>query len=87
MDPRYFEVEKTGSKLFLARKTVLQLFVERKSGSLLFGAPKRYFKTLWSKENEDDFYYKSETLVRNYLEQKKWNPTIWKLKKLVHSYF
>ena len=32
----YLEEEKTGSQLFRARQTLLQLFGERESGSMLF---------------------------------------------------
>ena len=43
MDPIYLEVEKTGSQLFRARKTVLQLFVERKKWIPAISSPKKVF--------------------------------------------
>ena len=43
MDPIYLEVEKTGSQLFRARKTVLQLFGERKKWIPAISSPKKVF--------------------------------------------
>ena len=46
------------------------------------------FATLWSKEKEDDCYFKSEKLVHSYLEnEKNGSQQFLKLKKLFHSYF
>ena len=41
MDPSYLEVEKTCSQLFRARKTVLQLFGERKMWIPAIWSPKK----------------------------------------------
>ena len=43
--------------------------------------------TVWSKEKDYDIYLKSEKLVHSQQENEKIFPTIWKWKKLVHSYF
>ena len=40
MFPSYLEVEKTGSQLFRARQTLLQLFGERKNWIPAIGRPK-----------------------------------------------
>ena len=63
MFPSYLEVEKTGSQLFRALHTLLQLFGVRKSGSLLFEDQKIQFTTVRSKEKDDVIYLKSEKLV------------------------
>ena len=67
----YLEVEKTGSQLFQALQTLLQLFGERKSGSMLFGDQKMQFTTVRSKEKDDDIYLKSEKLVHSQQEHEK----------------
>ena len=61
MEPNNLKDEKPGSQLFLARKTVSQLFVERKSGFLylepkkgisqLFGTRKKRVTTISSQRN------------------------------------
>ena len=71
MFPSYLEMEKTGSQLFRARKTLLQLFGEGKSGSLLFGDQKMQFTTVRSKEKDYDIYLKSEKLVHSQQEHDK----------------
>ena len=71
MFPSYLEVEKTGSQLFRACKTLLQLFGERKIGSLLFGDQKMQFTTVRSKEKDYDIYLLSEKLVHNQQEHEK----------------
>ena len=71
MFPSYLEVHKTGSKLFRARQTLLQLFGERKSGSLLFGDQKQQFTTVRIKEKDYDIYLKSEKLFHSNQEHEK----------------
>ena len=71
MFPSYLQVEKTGSQLFRAGKTLLQLFGERKCGSLLFGDQKMQFTTVRSKEKDYDIYLKSEKLVHSQQEHEK----------------
>ena len=67
----YLEVEKTGSQLFRTLQTLLQLFGERKSGSLLFGDQKMQFITISSKEKDYDIYLKTEKLVHSQWEHEK----------------
>ena len=71
MFPSYLEEGKTGSKLFRALQTLLQLFGQRKKGSLLFGDQKMLFITVRSKEKDYDIYLKSEKLVRSQQEHEK----------------
>ena len=64
----------SGKNWFLAisnLKTLLQLFGERKSGSLLFGDQKMQFTTVRSKEKDYDIYLKSEKLVHSQQEHEK----------------
>ena len=64
----------SGKYWFLAisrLKTLLQLFGERKSGSLLFGDHKMQFTTVRSKEKDYDIYLKSEKFVYSQLEHEK----------------
>ena len=75
MFPSYLEVGKTGSQLFRARQTLLQVFAERKSGSLLFGDQKMKFTTDRSKEKDYDIYLKSEKLVHGQQEHEKMFPS------------
>ena len=63
MFPSSLQVGKNGSQLFRARQTLLQLFRDRKSGSLLFGDQKMQFTTVRGKEKDYDIYLKSEKLV------------------------
>ena len=65
MFPSYLEVQKTGSQLFRASQTLLQLFGERKKWILLFGDQKMQFTTVRSKEKDYDIYLKSEKLVHS----------------------
>ena len=67
----YLEVEKTGSQLFRACQTLLQLFGDRKSRSLLFGDQKMQVTSVRSKENDYDIYLKSEKLVHSQQEHEK----------------
>ena len=71
MFPTYLEVEKTGSQLFQALQTLLQLVGERKSGFLLFGEQKMQFTSVRSKEKDYDIYLKSEKLVHSQQEHEK----------------
>ena len=69
--PSYLEVKKTGSYLYRACQTLLQLFGERKSGFLLFGDQNMQFTTVRSKEKDYDIYLKSEKLVHSQQEHEK----------------
>ena len=71
MFPSYLEVRKTGSQLFRAWQTLLQLFGDLKSGSLLLGDQKMQFTTVRSKEKDYDIYLKSEKPVHNQQEHGK----------------
>ena len=72
MFPSNLEVGKTGSQLFRALQTLLQLFGQRKkSGSLLFRDQKMQFTTVRSKEKDYDIYLKSEKLVHSQQEHEK----------------
>ena len=71
MFPNDLEVHKTGSQLFSARQILLQLFGERKSGSLLFGDQKMQFTTVRSKEKDYNSYLKSDKLVHSQQEYEK----------------
>ena len=72
MFPSYLEVGKTGSQLFRAWQTLLQLFGDlEKSGSLLLGDQKMQFTTVRSKEKDYDIYLKSEKLVHSQQEHEK----------------
>ena len=72
MFPSYLEVRKTGSQLFRAWQTLLQLFGDlKKIGSLLLGDQKMQFTTVRSKEKDYDIYIKSEKLVHNQQEHGK----------------
>ena len=67
----YLEVEKTGSQLFRACQTLLQLFVERKKWIPAIWRQKMQFKTVRSKEKDYDIYLKSEKLVHRKQEHEK----------------
>ena len=72
MFPSYLEVGKTGSQLFRAWQTLLQLFGDlEKSGSLLLGDQKMQLTTVRSKEKDFDIYLKSEKLVHSQQEHEK----------------
>ena len=71
MFPSYLELQKTGSQLFRARQTLLQLLEREKSGSLLFGDQNIQFTTVRSKEKDYDIYLKSEKLVHSQQEHEK----------------
>ena len=96
MFPIYLEVLKTGSQLFRALQTLLQLFRERNKWIPAIWIPKNVvhncqeqkmqFTTVRSKEKEYDIYLKSEKLVHSQLEHEKNVPAIWNWKKLVPSY-
>ena len=71
MFPSYVEVEKTGSQLFRARQTLLQLF----------GDSKKWIPAIWRSKNvvhncqeqgkNYDIYLKSEKLVNSQQEHEK----------------
>ena len=63
MFPSYQEVEKTGSWLFRALQTLLQLFGERKKWIPAIWRKKMQFTTVRSKEKDYDIYLKSKKLV------------------------
>ena len=72
MFPSYLEVEKTGSQLFRASQTLLQLFGERKKWiSCYYGDQKMQFTTVRIKEKDYDIYLKSEKLVHSQQEHEK----------------
>ena len=71
MFPSYLEVGKTDSQLFRAWQTLLQLFGDLKSGSLLLGDQKMQFTTVRSKEKDYDIYLKSEKQVHSQQEHEK----------------
>ena len=71
MFPSYLEVGKTGSQLFRARQTLLQLFGERKKWIPAIWIPKMMFTTVRSKIKEYNMYLKSEKLVHSQQEHEK----------------
>ena len=90
MFPSYLEVGKTGSQLFRASQTLLQLFGERKNWiSAIWNKKdqKMQFTTVRSKEKDYDIYLKSENWFTASRSTKKCFPAIWKCIKLDPSYF
>ena len=81
MFPSYLEVVKTGSQLFRACKTLLQLFGERKSGFLLYGDQNIQFTTVRSKEKDYDIYLKSENWFTVSRSTKKMFPSYLEVEK------
>ena len=71
MFPNYLEVGKTGSQLFRALQTLLQLFGERKKWIPAIWRQKMQFTTVRSKEKDYDIYLKSEKLVHSQQEHEK----------------
>ena len=71
MFPSYLEVGKTGSLLFRARQTLLQLFGDRKKWIPAIWRPKMQFTTVRSKEKDYDIYLKSEKLVNSQQKHEK----------------
>ena len=71
MFPSYLEVGKTGSQLFRAWQTLLQLFGDLKKWIPAFRRLKKQFTTVRSKEKDYDIYLKSEKLVHNQQEHGK----------------
>ena len=65
----------SGKNWFLAiqslTNTVAAIWIEKKSGSLLFGDQKMQFTTVRSKEKDYDIYLKSEKLVHSQQEHEK----------------
>ena len=79
---RHQEHEKNASQLFGSGKnwflaissltnTVAAIWIEKKSGSLLFGDQKMQFTTVRSKEKDYDIYLISEKLVHSLQEHEK----------------
>ena len=71
MFPSYLEVEKTGSQLFRARQTLLQLFGERKKWIPAIWRPINVVHNCLKKEKDYDIYLKSEKLVHSKQEHDK----------------
>ena len=71
MFPSYLEVEKTGSQLFRARQTLLQLFGERKKGIPAIWRPKNVVHNCQEQGKDYDIYLKSEKLVHSQQEHEK----------------
>ena len=71
MFPSYLEVEKSGSQLFRASQTLLQLFGERKKWVSAIWRQKMQFTTVRSKEKDYDIYLKLEKLVHSQQEHEK----------------
>ena len=68
----YLEVGKTGSQLFRAWQTLLQLFGDRKKWIAAIRRQKMQFTTVRSKEKDYDIYLKSEKLVQSQQEHEKY---------------
>ena len=69
-----FQLFGSGKKWFLAISSLtntVELFGEKKSGSLLVGEQKMQFTTVRSKEKDYDIYLKSEKLVHSQQEHEK----------------
>ena len=71
MLPSYLEVEKSGSQLFRASQTLLQLFGEREKWIPAIWRLKKQFTTVRSKEKYYYIYLKSENLVHSNQEHEK----------------
>ena len=71
MFPSYLELHKTGSQLFRALQTLLQVFGERKMWISAIWRQKMQFTTVRSKEKDYDIYLKSEKLVHSQQEHEK----------------
>ena len=65
MFPSYQEVEKTGSQLFRALQTLLQLFGERKKWIPGIWRLKNVVHNCQEQEKDYDIYLKSEKLVHS----------------------
>ena len=81
MFPNNLEVEKTGSYLYRACQTLLQLFGERKKCIPAIWGQKIQFTTVRNKEKDYDIYLKSEKLVHSQQEQKKMFPSYLEVEK------
>ena len=88
MFPSYLDVEKTGSQLFRACQTLLQLFGERK----------KWIPAIWRPNNVVHNCQEQGKRLRHLFKVRKTGsqpvggrkncfPAIWKWKKLVPSYF
>ena len=71
MFPSYLEVGKTGSQLFLAWQTLLQLFGDRKKWIPAIRRPKNVVHNCQEQEKDYDIYLKSEKLVHSQQEHEK----------------
>ena len=71
MFPSYLEVEKTGSQLFRASQTLLQLFGERKKWNPAISRPKNVVHNCQKQGKNYDIYLKSEKLVHSNQEHEK----------------
>ena len=71
MFPSYLEVGKTGSQLFRAGQTLLQLFGERKMWIPAIWRPKNLVHNCQEQEKDYDIYLKSEKLVHSQQEHEK----------------
>ena len=71
----FFQLFGSGKNWSLAisslKNTVVAIWREKKSGSLLFGDQKMQFTTVRSKEKDYDIYLKSEKLVHSQQEHEK----------------
>ena len=71
MFPSYLEVEKTGSQLFQACQTMLQLFGDREKWIPAILDQNMQFTTVRIKEKDYDIYLKSEKVVHSNQKNKK----------------
>ena len=71
MCPSYLEVEKTGSQLFRARETLLQLLGYRKKCIPAIRRPKNVVHNCQEQGKDYDIYLKSEKLVHNHYKHRK----------------
>ena len=88
MFPSYLEVEKTGSQLYRASQTLLQLFGERKKWIPVIWRPKNAVHNCQEQGKRLLHLFKvRKTGSQPVGARKKCFPAIWKWKKLVPSYF
>ena len=71
MFPIYLELRKTGSQLFRAWQTLLQLFGDFKKWIPAISRPKNVVHNCQEQEKDYDIYLKSEKLVHNQQEHGK----------------
>ena len=65
MFPSYLEFENSGSQLFRALQTLLQLYEEREKWIPAIQRQKMQFTTVRRKEKDYDMYLKSEKMVHS----------------------